>query len=73
MRSKAWLAAQVLLAHAEVTKKHSIFSMGPNLRYPVVSDLNVNCVRLPGLSGYIAQETVELACDYTISVACISL
>ena len=34
MYSKAWLATPVLLAHAEVTKKHNIFSMGPKLRYP---------------------------------------
>ncbi len=35
MRSKAWLAALGLLAHADVTK-NSIFSMGPKLRYPAV-------------------------------------
>jgi hypothetical protein len=36
MRSKARLAAPVLLAHAEVTKKIILFSMGPKLRYPTV-------------------------------------
>ncbi len=36
MRPKAWLDAPVLLAHAEVTKKHNNFSMGPKLRYPTV-------------------------------------
>ena len=34
MRSKAWLAAPVLLAHAEVTQNIISFSMGPKLRYP---------------------------------------
>ena len=38
MRSKAWLAAPVLLAHAEVTNI-KYFSMGPKLRYPVVYHL----------------------------------
>jgi hypothetical protein len=36
MRSKAWLAAPVLLAHANVTKNINILSMGPKLRYPTV-------------------------------------
>ena len=36
MRSKAWLAAPVLLAHAEVTENIKYFSMGPKLRYPTV-------------------------------------
>ncbi len=29
-------ATPVLFAHAEITKKHNIFSIGPNLRYPAV-------------------------------------
>ncbi len=36
MRSKAWLAAPVLLAHAEVTEIIIFSSMGPKLRYPMV-------------------------------------
>ena len=37
MHSKAWLAAPVLLAHADVTKTYFISSMGPTLRYPTVA------------------------------------
>ena len=33
-RSKAWLAAPVLLAHAEVEKSIIFLSMGPKRRYP---------------------------------------
>ncbi len=34
MRSKAWLAALGLFAHAEVTQKHNVFAMGSkNFRY----------------------------------------
>ena len=58
MRSKAWLAAPVLLTHAEVT--HNILSMGPKLRYSTVvaaPDLllrSVGCLhRLPD-SGLFA-------------------
>jgi hypothetical protein len=36
MRSKAWLAAPVLLAHAEVTENINILSMGPKLRHTAV-------------------------------------
>jgi hypothetical protein len=36
MRSKAWLAALVLLAHAEVTENIKYFSMGPKLRHTAV-------------------------------------
>jgi hypothetical protein len=36
MRSKAWLAAPVLLAHADVTKNIKYFSMGPKLRHTAV-------------------------------------
>ncbi len=47
MRSKARLAAPVLLAHVEATKKHSIFSMGLKLRYLTValSDTAANVKR----------------------------
>jgi hypothetical protein len=64
MRSKAWLAAPVLLAHAEVTKKHNIFSKGPKLRYPTVisqqkRDLALDCVCLQDLPNY-AQNVVPI-------------
>ncbi len=36
MRPKAWLAAPVLLAHAEVAKNIKYFSMGPKLRHAAV-------------------------------------
>ncbi len=36
MRSKVWLAAPVLLAHAEVTENIIFLSMGPKLRYLMV-------------------------------------
>ena len=39
MRSKAWFAAPVLLAYAEVTKNIIFSSMGPKLWYPTVDHL----------------------------------
>ena len=38
MRSKVWLAASVLLAHADVTKNIKYFSMGPKLRHLTVDN-----------------------------------
>ncbi len=43
---KAWLAAPVLLAHAEVTKSIIIFSMGPKLGYPAVGGGGLTAVAI---------------------------
>ena len=42
MRSKAWLAAPVLLAHANVTENINTYSMGPKLRYTTVAATDAN-------------------------------
>ncbi len=47
MRSKVWLAAPVLLAHAEVTEYIKYFSMGPNLRHPAVTCVFVFFFKTP--------------------------
>ncbi len=39
IRSKAWLAAPVLLAHADVTKNIKYFLMGPKLRLLAVQQV----------------------------------
>ncbi len=54
MRLKAWLAAPVLFAQAEVTKNVKLFSMGPKLRYPAVATCTRNCQ--PRRAGLRAQE-----------------
>ena len=74
MRSEAWLAAPVLLAHADITKNIKYFLMGPKLWHPTVLDApSLFCRQCSVTDGHVLEAydralrhvSGDVSCDHS--------